>query len=94
MPTTNDNNDENEIKPELNISAAAAEQIAGVIENHQNPVAGLKMQLQGRSDGKLQHLLSLVEQGAELGDDLSVEVNIENFDGTIEVFYPKRDAFT
>ena len=40
MTTPSDQNDENELKPELNISAAAAEQIAGVIQNHQNPVAG------------------------------------------------------
>jgi Fe/S biogenesis protein NfuA len=93
MTITSNPNSDGEVSPELNISAAAAEQIAGVIQNHQNPVAGLKMQIQGRSDGKLQHSLSLVEQGAELGDDLSVEVTIENFEDTIEVFYAKRDAF-
>lgn len=93
MTITSNPNSDGEVTPELNISAVAAEQIAGVIQNHQNPVAGLKMQIQGRSDGKLQHSLSLVEEGAELGEDLSVEVTIENFEDTIEVFYAKRDAF-
>ena len=80
-------------QPNINISQAAAEQIAAVIKNHENAVSGLKIQIQGRAEGKFQHLLSMVEEGAEPGSDQSVEIQVEGSNDGITVFYPARDSF-
>ena len=80
-------------QPNINISQAAAEQIAAVIKNHENPVSGLKIQIQGRTEGKFQHLLSMVEEGAEPASDQSVEIQVEGSNDGITVFYPARDSF-
>jgi Fe/S biogenesis protein NfuA len=66
---------------------AAAEKLDEVIGSHPNPVAGLRLQLMGRVEGEFQHVLSLVEDGAQVDDDLIVE----NEDG-IRVYVERRNA--
>jgi Fe/S biogenesis protein NfuA len=51
----------------------AAEKISDVIGNHPNAVAGVRLQILGRMDGQFQHILSLVEDGAQIEDDLVVD---------------------
>jgi IscR-regulated protein YhgI len=62
--------------------------LSEVIDNHPNPVAGLRLTIQGREGGKIQHLLSLVEEGAQVEDDLEVD----DEQGALRVFVSSRDA--
>ena len=71
--------------PRIVFTEAAAEKLSEIIENHANPVAGLRLQINGRKDGSFQHLLSLVEDGAEVADDTVVESE------GIRVFLQTRD---
>ena len=61
------------IEPHVQFSDGATEKLSEIIENHANPVAGLRLQISGRKEGRFQHLLSLVEDGAEREGDLAVE---------------------
>jgi Fe/S biogenesis protein NfuA len=72
--------------PRVNFTDAAAEKLSDIIGNHANPVAGLRLQISGRKDGRFQHLLSLVEDGAQQEGDLALE------SGDIRVYVEPRDA--
>ena len=72
--------------PRVTFTDAAAEKLSEVIEQHANPVAGLRLQISGRQDGRLQHVLSLVEDGAEQEADLAVEA------AGIRVYVEPRDT--
>ena len=69
----------------VNFTDSAAEKLSDVIEQHANPVAGLRLQISGRQDGRLQHVLSLVEDGAEQEGDLAIET------AGIRVYVETRD---
>lgn len=73
-------------EPRLIFTDAAAEKLSDIIGNHANPVAGLRLQISGRKDGRFQHLLSMVEDGAQQEQDLVVE------SGDIRVYVEPRDA--
>ena len=72
--------------PVLEFTDAAVEKLTEIIENHANPVAGLRLQIAGRDGGGFQHLLSLVEAGAEIPEDTVVDTD------AIRVFVQARDA--
>ena len=57
-----------------------------IIDHHPNPVAGLRLQISGRQEGRFQHLLSLVEDGAQQEADVAVEAS------GIRVYIESRDA--
>jgi Fe/S biogenesis protein NfuA len=73
-------------QPEVKFTPQAAEKLSEVIENHPNPVAGLRLQILGRQEGQFQHVLSLVEDGAQVEDDIVVE------DGGVRVYVERRNA--
>ncbi len=73
--------------PTIQLTDEAYTKLSEIIDNHPNPVAGLRLQIADRSDGQLHHLLSLVEEGAQ--DSFDTEV--ETVDG-ITVFLPPHDA--
>ncbi len=73
--------------PEIRFTDDAAEKLAEVIGNHPNPVAGLRLQILGRAEGQFQHVLSLVEDGAQIEDDIVVET-----DDGIRVFVERMNA--
>lgn len=73
-------------EPRVVLTDPAAEKLSDIIEHHANPVAGLRLQISGRKDGNFQHLLSLVEDGAEQEGDLAVEA------GGIRVYVEARDV--
>ena len=73
-------------EPTVKLTDAAAEKLSDIIDQHANPVAGLRLQISGRKDGRFQHLLSLVEDGAELANDLKVETE------GIRVYVEARDV--
>ncbi len=58
---------------EVKFTEAARDKLSDVIEGHANPVAGLRLQILGRAQGAFNHVLSLVEEGAEVADDIVVE---------------------
>jgi Fe/S biogenesis protein NfuA len=84
---TNEPERSTEPQPEVRFTDAAVDKLADVIGNHPNPVAGLRLQILGRSDGEFQHILSLVEDGAQVEDDITVETP----DG-IRVYVERRNA--
>jgi len=61
--------------PQLTFTEAAAAKLREVIAGYPRPVAGLRLQIVGRSNGEFQHVLSLVEQGQEQPGDAKVEVS-------------------
>jgi len=60
-------------QPAVAFTPDAASKLIEVIEAHPNPVAGLRLQLTGRSEGSFDHVLSMVEEGAQIADDIFVE---------------------
>ncbi len=72
--------------PMVILTDAAAEKLSDIIDHHTNPVAGLRLQISGRQDGRFQHLLSLVEDGAEQSGDIAIEA------GGIRVYVEARDT--
>ena len=73
-------------EPHVSFTDAAAEKLSDIIGNHANPVAGLRLQISGRKDGRFQHLLSLVEDGAQQEQDVVVE------SADIRLYMEPRDA--
>jgi Fe/S biogenesis protein NfuA len=71
--------------PSISLTNAASLKLHEVINHHPNPVAGLRLQILGRTDDGFQHVLSLVEEGAEIDDDTIVEA------GEIRVFVETRN---
>jgi Fe/S biogenesis protein NfuA len=76
-----------EVQPEVRFTAAAAEKLNEVIDSHPNRVAGLRLQILGRMNGEFQHVLSLVEEGAQVEDDLLHETP-----DRIRVYVERRNA--
>jgi len=74
-------------KPAIRFTEEAFSKLSEVMDNHPNPVAGLRLEIAERSEGQFRHLLSLVEEGAELEADTEVDTP----DG-ITVFIPTADA--
>ena len=72
--------------PEVKFTEAAHEKLTDVIEGHGTPVSGLRLQILGRAQGVFNHVLSLVEEGAEVADDIVVER-----DG-IRIYVERRNA--
>ena len=75
------------LTPSIQFTSDAFSKLSEVIGNHPNPVAGLRLEIASRSDGQFRHLLSLVEEGAQLESDVRVATS----DG-IDVFIPRPDA--
>ena len=72
--------------PVISLTDAASLKLHEVIGGHPNPVAGLRLQILGRTDEGFQHVLSLVEEGAEIEDDIVVEAS------DLRVFVEKRNT--
>ncbi len=78
--------------PQLSFTESAVAKLNEVIDGYPRPVAGLRLQIVGRSPEGFDHVLSLVEQGKEPEGDALVEVrglkvyvegkNLEYLDGT------------
>ena len=62
-----------EPQPDVSFTSKAAAKLVEVIESHPNHVAGLRLQITGRSEGAFDHVLSMVEDGAQIEDDIFVE---------------------
>jgi len=73
-------------QPAVAFTSDASSKLAEVIEGHPNPVAGLRLQITGRINGELQHVLSMVEDGAQIEGDIFIEA-----DG-IGVFVERRNV--
>jgi Fe/S biogenesis protein NfuA len=71
--------------PTIHFTPEALEKLKSVIEGHRNPVAGLRLEIAGRVNGKFDHILSLVEEGAEPEGD-----GVFDVDG-VDVFVPIDD---
>jgi Fe/S biogenesis protein NfuA len=84
---TNESHSADQPTPAVSFSDEAAEKLADVIGSHPNPVAGLRLRIIGRHEGQFQHVLSLVEDGAQVEDDLTVES-----DDGIRVYVERRNA--
>ena len=68
------NNDtEQQSAPAVNFTPDASAKLISVIDGHPNPVAGLRLQLTGRVQGEFQHVLSMVEEGAQIEDDIFIQ---------------------
>ncbi len=74
-------------EPTITFTDAAYSKLSEILDNHPNPVAGLKLQIAERSEGQFKHLLSMVEDGAQNETDAA----IETADG-ITVFVPPHDV--
>jgi Fe/S biogenesis protein NfuA len=72
--------------PTIRFTDEAFAKLSEVLDNHANPVAGLKLQIAERHEGQFRHLLSLVEEGAQDAADIPVETA----DG-ITIFVPSHD---
>ncbi|MDA0271151.1 MAG: NifU family protein [Chloroflexi bacterium] len=72
--------------PTIRFTDEAFAKLSEVLDNHANPVAGLKLQIAERHEGQFRHLLSLVEEGAQDEADIPVETA----DG-ITIFVPSHD---
>jgi Fe/S biogenesis protein NfuA len=73
--------------PTISFTAEALAKLSEVMGNHANPVAGLRLEIVERTGGQFRHLLSLVEEGAQLEHDSRVETEDE-----IAVYLPPQDA--
>ena len=60
--------------PRIAMSAAAATKLKGLVENHPEPVMGLRLKIARRGPDGFEHLLTLVEQGYEPEGDAVLEV--------------------
>jgi len=74
-------------QPAVAFTSEATAKLVEVIEGHPNSVAGLRLQITGRAEGELQHVLSMVEDGAQIKDDIF----IKTADG-IGVFVERRNV--
>ena len=59
--------------PVVNFTPDASTKLSSVIDAHPNVIAGLRLQLTGRVQGEFQHVLSMVEEGAQIEDDISIQ---------------------
>ena len=76
------------VTPSISFSQFCLKKLHEVIDGHTNDVAGLRLQIMRRTPEGFQHVLSMVEDGAQdkIPDDLVV--SIEN----IKVYVPIKDA--
>jgi Fe/S biogenesis protein NfuA len=65
--------DSQDLTPAINLAAEAVAKLREVAASQQKPIAGLRLQIIGRQGGEFQHVLSLVEEGAENASDITVE---------------------
>ncbi len=72
--------------PAIRFTPAAVAKLTEVKQYNRHPVAGLRLQIVGRSGGEFQHVLSLVEDGGQVQGDLVVE------SGGIRLFIELRNA--
>jgi len=72
--------------PSIKLTDEAVAKLREVVGSHPKPVAGLRLQILGRSHGQFEHVLSLVEEAAVHPDDLVVET------GSLRVYCEPRDA--
>jgi Fe/S biogenesis protein NfuA len=72
--------------PTIRFTDEALQKLTEVIDNHPNPVVGLRLEIAGRQEGQFQHLLSLVEEGAQVEGDAEVDAH------GIHVFVAPRDV--
>lgn len=75
------------VTPAIQFTETAVSKLSEVIDNHPNPVAGLRLEIADRTGGQFRHLLSMVEEGAAVENDLRVDTS----DG-IAVYVPAQDA--
>ena len=73
--------------PTIKFTDEAFAKLSEVMDNHANPVAGLRLEIAERAGGQFRHLLSLVEEGAQLETDLEAPTA----EG-ITLFMPSADA--
>jgi Fe/S biogenesis protein NfuA len=73
-------------RPAIAFTSDATSKLLEVIEGHPNPVAGVRLQITGRAEGELQHVLSMVEDGAQIEDDIFIKT-----DDGIGVFVERRN---
>jgi len=59
--------------PSITFTEAAAAKLREVIDGNDRPVSGLRLVIVDRTDGEFQHVLGLVEVGAEIRRDVVVE---------------------
>ena len=96
------NEQTSEPQPEVRFTSDAASRLRSVIDEHPNDVAGLRLQLTGRAEGQLQHVLSMVEDGAQIEGDILIETsdgisvfiegrNVRYLDG-IEIHFAEQDS--
>lgn len=62
-------------KIRIAFSDAAVSALQAAIDGHPEPVAGMRLKIVGRSGSGFDHVLTIVEQGAEPADDPTVDVN-------------------
>jgi Fe/S biogenesis protein NfuA len=74
-------------QPAIAFTSDATSKLLEVIEGHPNAVAGLRLQITGRAEGALQHVLSMVEDGAQVEDDVFIKT-----DDGIGVFVERRNV--
>jgi Fe/S biogenesis protein NfuA len=67
--------DRAEAAPAITFTDQASSKLHEVISGFGRPVAGLRLQIVGRSDGEFQHVLSLIEEGQEHDGDALIEVD-------------------
>ena len=82
---TNDTTQDSQ--PAIAFTSDATSKLLEVIEGHPNPVAGLRLQITGRAEGELQHVLSMVEDGAQIEDDIFIKT-----DDGIGVFVERQNV--
>ena len=59
--------------PTVKFTSDASAKLISVIDGHPNEVAGLRLQLTGRVQGEFQHVLSMVEEGAQIEEDIFIQ---------------------
>ena len=59
--------------PKISFTEEAVAKLRDAIANYPEPVAGLRLKIMGRGPEGFQHVLSMVEKGAEPPDDVVVE---------------------
>ena len=61
--------------PKISFTEAAVAKLREAIANYPEPVVGLRLKIAGRGPDGFQHVLTMVEKGAEPADDVVVEAD-------------------
>ena len=78
--------DSADANPTITFTDAAKEKLLSVLAVNGDGVSGLRLEIVGREQGELQHVLSLVQKGGEPDGDLETEA------GDMHVFFKPEDA--